>query len=360
MWCADCEDIKSYIHQETRFFLFCPTLETNTKLTRLCEGLDFNVLQHHSHCLSVLVDVYSVELFLMALFGELHGPEKANTKIATTSGAAELDFESIGKLVTADVFINRYKSLWIVDSIKAHKYETWFQPIVTAESLNQDVPAIYAHEALFRLRDQHDAIIPPAYVFNTASQSDLLFSLDLTARRSAIEHAAVARMGTKIFVNFDPSSIYDPAYCLRSTAAAIAEAGLKNEDVVFEVTETHKAKNIAHLKGILQFYRNAGFQVALDDVGAGWSGLNLLNSLMPDFMKIDMELIRDIDTIKSQQTLVKHLIASARDNGIKVIAEGIETREEASCLQDLGVDFMQGYYFGRPALKAALPSRDVA
>lgn len=354
MWCADCEAIKRYIFAQTRFFIFVPTVETSRKLCALCSSLDFCVEELESHCLSVQCHESRIEMLLMALFGELHGPEKANTKITSTSGSKTLDLEATGRIIAMDVFINRYKSLWIVDSVEQEKYETWFQPIIDAQEADKPNPKKYAHEALFRIRDNTNTIIPPSYLFSVAESSDLLFSLDLTARRSAIEHAAAAQLGTKLFVNFDPSSIYDPSYCLRSTAAAISQAGLNASDVVFEVTETHKVRNMAHLKGVLSFYRNAGFKVALDDIGAGWSGLNLLNELMPDFAKIDMELIRNIDSTASKQRLVKHLIAGSKENGIKVIAEGIETKEEASCLKELGADYLQGYYFGKPELKASI------
>ena len=354
MWCADCEAIKRYLFEETRFFLFLPTLETTSKLERLFNSLDFEYQQLDSHCISVITHKSRVDILLMGIFGELHGPEKANTKITSTAGSTQLDYDAIGRLIGTDVFINRYKSIWIVDSVEQNRYESWFQPIIYAADALKDNPRVYGHEALFRIRDADDTIIPPGYVFSVADKSDLLYSLDLTARRSAIEHAAVANLNSKVFVNFDPSSIYDPSYCLRSTAAAIAQAGLEASDVVFEVTETHKVRNMAHLKGVLSFYRNAGFKVALDDVGAGWSGLNLLNELMPDFAKIDMELIRDIDTQPSKQKIVKHLIAGARENGIKIIAEGIETLEEARCLAEFGPDYLQGYLYGRPELKASV------
>ena len=360
MWCADCEDIKTYLYPRTRFFFFLPTLESVSKLTKLCESLSLEVMQHHSHSISVEQSESMVESFLVAIFGELQGPERFNTKVTTTRGARTLDFDAISKIISLDVFINRYKSLWIIDSVAANNYETWFQPIVSANySMDQtnnspESASIFAHEALFRIRDQTNEIIPPSYVFSIAAKSDLLFSLDLTARRSAIEHAAVANLNSKVFVNFDPSSIYDPSYCLRSTASAIAEAGLRCSDVVFEVTETHRVHNVQQLKGILAFYRESGFQIALDDVGAGWSGLNLLKDLMPDYIKIDMELIRDIDIAVAQQKIVRHLIASAKDNGIKVIAEGIETQAEAECLRELQADYLQGFYFGRPELKTPI------
>ncbi|BDX07109.1 EAL domain-containing protein [Planctobacterium marinum] len=354
MWCADCEAIQRYFFDDTRFFFFVPTLETKAKLEKLFTSLDFDHQILDSHCITAICDHSRVEMLLMGVFGEFNGPEQSNTKITTTPGTMQLDYDAIGRLISADVFINRYKSIWIVDSVEQNRYESWFQPIIYAADALKDNPRIFAHEALFRIRDADDTIIPPGYVFSVADKSDLLFSLDLTARRSAIEHAAVANLNSKVFVNFDPSSIYDPSYCLRSTAAAIAKAGLKASDVVFEVTETHKVRNMAHLKGVLNFYRNAGFRVALDDVGAGWSGLNLLNELMPDFAKIDMELIRDIDTLPSKQKIVKHLIAGAKENGIKIIAEGIETLEEARCLAEFGPDYLQGYLYGRPELKGSL------
>jgi EAL domain-containing protein (putative c-di-GMP-specific phosphodiesterase class I) len=136
---------------------------------------------------------------------------------------------------------------------------------------------------------------------------------------------------------------------LRATAASINEIGMKPEDIVFEVTETHKAHDLNHLKGILAFYRTAGFQVALDDIGSGWSGLNLMQKLRPDYVKIDMELVRDIDLDSYKQNIVTNLIRIARTNEIKVIAEGIETKEEAQWLIKEKADYLQGYLFGRPS-----------
>ncbi len=358
MWCADCEQISKYFFDTTRFYIFVPTMETERKVLKLCESLGFEAEILESHCLSVTVAKNQIELFLMAFFGELNGPERANTKLTTTSDHNDIGYEAIARIINADVFINRYKSLWIVDSVENNKYESWFQPIIHAKDYQQTQPRVFGNEALFRIRDESNAVIPPAYVFKVAAHSDLLFSLDLIARRSAIEHAAAANLKSKVFVNFNPASIYDPAYCLRSTAAAIDAAGLKASDVVFEVTETHRVDNMAHLKGILSFYRNAGFQVALDDIGSGWASLNMLNDLMPDYAKIDMDLVRGIHQSDSQQRIVKHLIAGARENGIKVIAEGIETMEEAECLMQFNPDYMQGYLFGKPELKASLSASE--
>ncbi|MEQ9334676.1 EAL domain-containing protein [Thalassobaculum sp.] len=246
-----------------------------------------------------------------------------------------------------EVLVNRFKAGWIVDAIDGGRYTTWFQPIVAASDPDPARP--FAREGLFRMSDRDGTLIPPAHVFAVAQDAGLLFSLDLVARRSAVEAAARARVRSKVFVNFNPSSVYDPAYCLRTTAAAIADLGMRPSDVVFELTETHRANDKAHLKGILAFYRQAGFGVALDDVGAGWSGLTLLHELRPDYVKIDMDLIRDVQDDPFKQTIVHHLLSIAREHGIRTIAEGIETEAEARWLRGEGVDYLQGYLYGRPA-----------
>lgn len=353
MWCADCESIDEYFFDKTSFYLFVPTMETFGKLASMCGSLGYEAKPLNSHCIQVTLGKPDIETFLLGFFGELNGPERANTKITTTESGNEFDLNAAGRLIDAESFINRYKSTWIVEAVEKNQYESWFQPIIHTKDWQSTDRTPYAHEALFRMRDDSGAIIPPGHVFTVAAKSDLLFSLDLTARRSAIEHAAKAKLRSKVFVNFDPSSIYDPSYCLRTTAAAIDEAGIAVNDVVFEVTETNKAKDMAHLKGILAFYRSAGFKVALDDIGAGWSGLTMLNELSPDYVKIDMALVRDIHVKPKQQTIVKHLVEIAKEHGIKVIAEGIEVDAEADCLASYGVDFMQGFLFGKPCLMDA-------
>lgn len=135
----------------------------------------------------------------------------------------------------------------------------------------------------------------------------------------------------------------------RSTASAISELGFQPQDIVFEVTETHQARDMNHLKGILAFYRSCGFGVALDDIGSGWSSLNMLAQLRPDYIKVDMELVRHIDTNQHKRSIVSHLIQLAHENGIEVIAEGVESRAEAQMLRDIGADYLQGYYFAKPA-----------
>lgn len=346
MHCADCERIDDILFDETRFWFYFDAQEAFTRIAILCGKQGLTARQFNSRGISVCVARAKIDSFLTAIFGELNLKELGGMRVLTTDGG-EPKVEDMGRVMTGDTFINRFKGQWVVDAIQAERFETWFQPIYHA-SRNADAK-VFGAEGLFRLRDPAGQIIPPGYVFKLAGDAELLFSIDLTARASAVKTAAESGFRGKIFVNFNPSSIYDPSYCLRTTAATIDELGLQPSDIVFELTETHQAQDKDHLKGILAFYRQAGFAVALDDIGSGWSGLNMMHEFRPDYVKMDMDLVRDIDTDTFKQSIVHHLVSIAKAHNIKIIAEGIETEAEANFLCDQNVDLMQGFLFARPA-----------
>lgn len=107
-------------------------------------------------------------------------------------------------------------------------------------------------------------------------------------------------------------------------------------------------EDLGHLKNILDYYRSKGFRVALDDVGSGYSNLNVIAELKPDIIKIDREIIRNVHEDKIKNAILEALVRIARECGIDVLAEGVETVEEFEFLRDK-VDFAQGYFFGKPA-----------
>jgi EAL domain-containing protein (putative c-di-GMP-specific phosphodiesterase class I) len=353
MKCVECEHIAPITFERTAFWIYPPTSEATSDLIgKLSEaGSDVRALEGNALC--VTVDRPGLTDLLSLMDETLKGPEISRSQVLTTDGR-EPGPADIGQIMPLDVFISRFESGWIVESIEKDRFETWFQPIVDAK--NPDAIHPFAREGLFRMSDAAGNIVPPGRVFGIAGTSDLLFSLDLVARRSAVESAARAKIDSKIFINFNPSSIYDPAYCLRTTAAAIRDLGMQPADIVFELTETHRARDADHLKGILSFYRNAGFGVALDDIGSGWSGLNMLHEYKPDYVKIDMDLVRDVDTDGFKQTIVGHLISIAQELGIITIGEGVETESEGAWMTAAGVDYLQGYLYGKPAPLAARAS----
>jgi EAL domain-containing protein (putative c-di-GMP-specific phosphodiesterase class I) len=217
-------------------------------------------------------------------------------------------------------------------------YTMAFQPIVNIKEKNT-----LAFEALARGPENQSA----GYVLSKISQ-DNIYKFDQTCRVKAIELASRLKIPTKISINFLPNAVYRPDLCIRTTLEACEKYNFEKSNIIFEITEGEKILDHDHLKKIIDYYRQSGFQTAIDDFGAGYSGLNLLSSFQPDYIKIDLALIRDIHNQFVKQSIVKAIIQVCNDLSIKVIAEGIENKEEYLKLQELGIHLMQGYYFGKP------------
>jgi EAL domain-containing protein (putative c-di-GMP-specific phosphodiesterase class I) len=193
-------------------------------------------------------------------------------------------------------------------------------------------------------------------MFDVARSAGLLFNLDRAARLKAIEEASRFGVETNVFINFNPTSIYDPVYCLRSTVDAVERSGITADRIVFEVTESEEIRDTGQLLDILAFYRRAGFRVALDDLGAGYSSLNLLTELRPDFVKLDMTLVQGVDKDPYKATIAAKLLELAASLGVSTIAEGVETQEQWRWLLANGADYVQGYYFAKPASPPPIPA----
>ena len=152
-----------------------------------------------------------------------------------------------------------------------------------------------------------------------------------------------------VFINFSPAAIRDPEAHLNSTVQAIEEAELPRERVVFEVTEADRYGDTPRLQQVLNAYRRAGFRVALDDLGAGWSTLNLVHRVRPDFIKLDRELIRGVHDDPVKALIARKLLEIGHGMRIGTIVEGIEEQAELSWVRENGADFVQGFLLGKPA-----------
>ena len=164
---------------------------------------------------------------------------------------------------------------------------------------------------------------------------DLLFFLDRLCRETVIKNAAKQNISKKVFINFIPTSIYDPQKCLKSTDEALTKYKLDPKNIVFEVVETDYIEDYPHLNNILSYYKGKGYSTALDDIGSGYSDINALLALNPKYMKIDMNLIKNIDTKPKKQEKVVNYIKVAKENNIIALAEGIERKEEADVLIEI-------------------------
>lgn len=242
----------------------------------------------------------------------------------------------------------------LLDVLIHRRIETWFQPVFTA-----DDGELWGHECLARARDQAGELIPPIDLFSDARRERLTFMLDRICRETHIESAGRHGLGndTHVLINFVPTAIYNPAYCLRTTERAVERCGLDRNKVIFEVVESEKIDDREHLNNLLAHYRRHGYGVALDDVGAGYAGLTMLAEMMPDLVKIDRALVVGAARSRSHRSICAALIQIAHDCGKLALAEGIETDAQWRAMTDLGVDLLQGFRFGRPC---AIPQREPA
>lgn len=222
-----------------------------------------------------------------------------------------------------------------------------FQPIVDVARRE-----VFAYEALVRGPKGQ----PAGWVLEQV-QPDQLYRFDQTCRVLAIETAARLRMPTRLSINFAPNAVYEPASCIRLTLAAAERVGFPIDRLMFELTEGERITDPKHALGILEYYAKRGFTTAIDDFGAGFSGLALLAQFQPHILKLDMELVRDIDRMPAKQAIVESVAGMATRIGSRPLAEGVETRAEFDCLRAMGIELFQGYLFARPAL-GELPAAD--
>jgi EAL domain-containing protein (putative c-di-GMP-specific phosphodiesterase class I) len=207
---------------------------------------------------------------------------------------------------------------------------------------------VFAREALLRGIGHDESVIHPAFLFDAARACGMLERLELAARRAAIQRMVVDDIRENLFINVTPSAIEDPMASLEETIDYIDAAGVPHDRIVFEIVESDKANDLPSLKRLLASHRAAGFRVALDDVGAGYSGLNLLHQLRPDFIKLDMELIHGVTEDPYKALITRKILEVAGELGIKSIAEGVETDEELTWVRANGATFAQGYGIARP------------
>jgi diguanylate cyclase (GGDEF)-like protein len=212
-----------------------------------------------------------------------------------------------------------------------------YQPIVNVLD-----GTITAYEAL--VRPQHECFAHPGELFDAAEQCGRMRALNRVLRQLCVRPLARLHESQRLFINLHPTDLFDPML-LAGEPALLSQA----HRIVFEVTEVAEIKSFEKARESLEVLREKGFSVAVDDFGAGYSGLNNLALLNPDFVKLDMALVRQVNKNPRLARLISHIIDFARDEEILVIAEGVETEDEYLTVKELGVDFVQGYYFARPS-----------
>jgi EAL domain-containing protein (putative c-di-GMP-specific phosphodiesterase class I) len=344
--CNRCEMPPASVLSEGALFLWFPVGHSLAKTYDRLRQAGINEVLHIEQGLKLLLhhsELYNIGKLLNSTLSE---PELKSTKALLLSDSSEPQLCDFPRVTSLQQIIGLSQADWLLSLLNEGRITTHFQPIVWAHDPSQ----VFAQEALLRGISEQGEAIAPAQMLSVASSADILPQLDLAARRSAIQQAAHHQIKDYLFINFIPGSIYDPVACLRSTVSAVKEAGIPQNRVVFEVVESDRVQDVNHLKRILDFYREAGFLVALDDFGAGYSNLNLVHQLKPDFIKLDMELIRNVHQDAYKALITQKLLEIAHQLEIKTIAEGIESAEELNWVCENGATLVQGYFIARPGV----------
>ena len=294
----------------------------------------------------IFLDQVTDERFSAAMKARLSEREWVDIRVTRSADAGMMNAGTLAK------WLQHSDTDWFDHALSHDLFTTWFQPIV-------DYPnkRIHGHESLIRLIT--DRAYNGGEIMAAAVSRGRIHVFDSYTRQSSVRCAGAQHVpGTKVFINFMPSSIYDPVFCMKSTMQAMSQTQLKPEEIVFEVVESEAVQDVKHLKKICSYYRDHGFKFALDDVGTGSNSLQMVCDLQPDYIKIDKSLISGLGNRMYRSTVGK-VVDLANEFGVEVIAEGIEDLSTAEICAELGIPFMQGYYFARPAARMTACASDL-
>ncbi|WP_126456493.1 GGDEF domain-containing protein [Sulfuriflexus mobilis] len=234
-------------------------------------------------------------------------------------------------------------SLVFLDILETESLTAIYQPIV---DLNQQT--IYGYESLIR-GPSDSAFHSPVTLFDMAIREDRLNELDMLCRKCGIKGFQSRRLQGKLFLNATPQSLLGPQHRSGLTLEILNQIGIRPENVVIELTEQYPLYDFEVMRKAIDHYKTMGFEIAIDDLGAGYSGLRTWSELRPDYVKVDRHFIQNIHEDKVKQSFLRSIVDIARGLDCKVIAEGIETQDECRTISAMGIPFGQGYYFARPA-----------
>ncbi len=344
MSCLKCRILPSIPGERGTLIASCAVGELADKLARYLERRS---LPYHAEDVRTLrFGVSSFAGFLDAmceaeLFSRL---EREGISLLFLPEGEELTPASLASIRTLQQYKDLSGATELSKLIEKGALTAHFQPIVDLRS-----GSIYGYESLARGVYDDGTLIYPDTLFRWGREGDMLFYLDRACRETSLKTAAVKNISAKVFINFIPTAIYDPEHCLQSTVKWARQLEFDPKNIIFEVTESDHIEDIDHLKKILDFYKEQGFMVALDDVGSGYSSLNMISKLRPDIIKIDRMLIDRIDTDEVNQSIFRAIVSMAKESGILILAEGAERAEEIDYCLANGADLAQGYYYGKPS-----------
>ncbi|MNK48979.1 putative cyclic di-GMP phosphodiesterase YliE [compost metagenome] len=339
--CTSCASLPRLSPEGGRLYLFLPSDHAAAKVW---EGFpEFPLVGNRNLRLEVAPGELAALLTRLGVL--LTRNECAQVRVLFKESSGEPGLEDMGRVTTLAELMARSEGDWLIALMQAERLTSFFQPIVEVARPSH----IFAQEALLRGRDAQGGLVPPMRMFDAAREAGLLTALDQRARSVALKEAARAGLAQPLFLNVNPAAINDPASCLQATLRQIDAVGLRRDRVVLEIVETDRARRPEDLLSLRDYCRREGVRIALDDFGAGYSSVTLLHRLRPDFVKLDLELVRNVHQDRYKAAIVSRLLDLCRSLGILTVAEGIESEAELLWFRTHGADLAQGYLFAKPS-----------
>lgn len=296
---------------------------------------------------------HRIERLVRERIGELHDPALANLAglyIGTAPiirdpkiRVERLVYRAVRDAARAALNVEQWEREQKVERLRAMLREgavrIEYHPIVVAETQE-----VYGYEALGR--GEFPGLRSPQVLFQIAQDANLLWELGRLLRRKAVENSRDRLAPDQfLFLNVDPHDFEDPKFReLNPDALGIRDPN----HVVLEITERVAITDYPRFQEHLAALRALGFRFAVDDAGSGYAGLGSIANLAPDYIKLDISLIADIDSNFLKQNLVETMVNFAEGQGARVVAEGVERPEEFETIRQLGVHLAQGFLFDRP------------
>ena len=227
--------------------------------------------------------------------------------------------------------------------LKQRSLSALFQPI-----MDMTDGTILGYEGLIR-GPADSPLHSPVNLFGAAKQQGLTLEVEMLCRQVVLESFVTQNLPGNLFLNVSPDTLTHPSFQNGQTLTYLEHLGLAPKRVIIEITENQPIFDFNKMRIALLHYRSMGFQIALDDLGQGFSSLRLWSELHPEFVKIDMHFVQGVNTDPLKQQFLKSIQQIAQSSGTRVIAEGIETDAEFRVIRDIGIHCGQGYFIGRPA-----------
>ncbi len=229
------------------------------------------------------------------------------------------------------------------DILNQRSLSALFQPI-----MDMTDGTILGYEGLIR-GPADSPLHSPVNLFGAAKQQGLTLEVEMLCRHVVLKSFVTQNLPGNLFLNISPDTLTHPSFQNGQTLTYLEQLGIDPKRVIIEITENQPIFDFDKMRNALLHYRSMGFQIALDDLGQGFSSLRLWSELHPEFVKIDMHFVQGVNADPLKQQFLKSIQQIAQSSGTRVIAEGIETDAEFRVIRNIGISCGQGYFIGRPA-----------